>query len=88
MSEQAKTATELAWKLKRKHPDHRFATAGDGNGIGVWDEKRGCFIAIIEKTIMANCPWVYTGGNLPMVNGKPVERDWQEVQLAPEGVRV
>jgi hypothetical protein len=54
----------------------------------VWDEKRGCFIAIIEKTIMANCPWVYTGGNLPMVNGKPVERNWQEVQLAPEGVRV
>jgi len=43
------TAEELAKEAKRKKPDVRYASASNGNFVGVFDKKLDKFIAIAAK---------------------------------------
>lgn len=74
-----KSATEMVAQLRKANPGKRFAIASDFSAIAMWDESTDAFVSIIEKTIIPAFPWVYTGGNLPLVNGAPVMREWMEI---------
>lgn len=79
-----KSAIELVRELRQANPGKRFAIASNFSAIAMWDDAAQAFVSIIEKTIIPAFPWVYTGGSLPLVNGKPVEREWNEIASSVE----
>ncbi len=68
---------ELIAELKKYNPSVQFAVSGNGNGIAIFDKNLRQYVSVIEKAITGQ--WVYTGGNMPLVNGKQIERNWTQV---------